>query len=269
MKFWVCSLCSMLFSVLYAQEGFKIYYEQTPDGYVILADNEEYSPVSVEVKFLIGNLKSSVGDTTFAVVPAGTKRFHIADLTVINRKKAFKLGYEVRFNHGDHTLNTYDKDFEYLLPFEKGATYWVSQGYMGVTSHQNEYALDFKMPMGTKIYAAREGVVVMIEESFEKSCTKPECAKQNNYILVYQPDGTFAEYTHIKKKGSIVKKGDTIKAGQLIGYSGNVGWATGPHLHFVVFYQRLNDRETVPVKFRINKKEVIQLEEKVQYTREF
>ena len=38
--------------------------------------------------------------------------------------------------------------------------------------------------------------------------------------------------------------------GQLIGYSGNVGWSTGPHLHLEVFNQNLDNRETLKTKFK-------------------
>ncbi len=253
-----------------SQDNFKLYYEETDNGFRILADNDEYSPVSAKIDFRLENLNSTNGDHKVFVVPARTKKYTITDLNVIDRKKRIKLGYESTYNHGDHNQKKYDADFKYYLPYGKGATFWLSQGYNGSTSHQGENALDFKMPMGTKIYTAREGVVVDLEESFSKSCTTAECAKYNNFILVYHNDGTFAEYTHIKKNGASVTIGDQVKIGQFIGYSGDVGWATGPHLHFIVFLQRLKDRETLKTKFLTGKgSKAIQLTEKEQYTREY
>ncbi len=252
----------------HAQDNFKLYYEETENGFKILADNDEYSPVSAKINFKLENLKATKGNTKVFVVPARTKKYTITDLNVIDRKKRIKLGYESTYNHGDHAKETYDTNFEYYLPFANGATFWVSQGYNGSISHQNENALDFKMPVGTKIYAARGGVVVDIEESFKESCTTAECAKYNNFIVVYHSDGTFAEYTHIKKNGVDVQVGDQIKIGQFIGYSGDVGWATGPHLHFIVFLQKLKDRITLKTKFLTNKgKQAVLLTEKEQYTR--
>jgi len=270
MKGVICCILSMLALSTLAQENFKVYYEENDDGYTVYADNGEYSPVSVEIDFKIENLTSSIGDKKIIKVPAQTTKHYIADLRVIDRKKALRLGFGVRYNHGDHLQTTYDTDFRYHLPYKKGTTHTVTQGYNGAISHKDEYALDFRMPEGTPIYAAREGVVVLVEQSFNKTCTDPGCVKFNNYILVYHPDGTFAEYTHIKKNGSKVKSGDTIETGQHIGYSGNIGWSTGPHLHFIVFLQRFKTRETLPTKFRIDSgKDVVQLEEKKAYTKKY
>ena len=262
-----CLLC--LFCVVgNAQEGFKLYYEATSNGYIILADNEEFSPVSAHINFSLENLSSSQGNDKVFVVPAKIKRHLITELAVIKRGKRMKLGMETIYNFGDHTLKTFDKNFKYYLPFPKGKEFWLSQGYNGAISHQGENALDFKMPMGTKIHAARGGVVVDIEEGYSRSCTASECAKYNNYIVIYHNDGTFAEYTHIRKNGAKVEVGDVVQIGEFIGYSGDVGWATGPHLHFIVFLQKLQDRETLPTQFIIdaNQNSTL-LKEKEKYIR--
>ena len=265
--FWILSFLSI---PSFAQENFKVYYEEGEKGYQIYADNGEFSPVSVEVSFMIENLTSSIGDVKIVKVPARTDKFHVADLVVIDRKKEVRLGLSMRYNHGDHLQTSYDVDYEYHLPFKKGASYIVTQGYNGAISHQNENALDFRMPIGTPIHAAREGVVVLVEQSFNKTCQGGDCAKFNNYILIYHEDGTFAEYTHIKKDGSIVMPGDQIEKGQHIGYSGNVGWSTGPHLHFIVFLQRFKTRETLATKFRVgSEKETIELQERISYKKEY
>ena len=264
----------LLFIVLgcsvFAQENFKIYYKDTPSGFKVLADNNEYAPVSAELNMKLTNLKSSNGNNKVYVVPAMTKEFELTNLTVVDRKKPLKFGFNTSYNFGDHNLSNYDKDYKYFLPYGKGETFWLTQGYNGNISHANEYALDFKMPIGTKIYAARDGVVTDIEESNSKRCTSPECAKQNNYITIYHDDGTFAEYTHIKKNGAEVNIGDRIEKGQFIGYSGDVGWATGPHLHFIVYQQKIKSMQTLKTRFLVDDgKRFIELQEKEQYTRNY
>ena len=74
----------------------------------------------------------------------------------------------------------------------------------------------------------------------------------SNYIYVFHNDGTIAEYVHIKKGSARVKVGDFVNQGQVIADSGNVGWSTGPHLHFSVFIQRLRGcRDYIETRFKL------------------
>lgn len=126
------------------------------------------------------------------------------------------------------------------------------QGYNGDFSHQNQNYLNFKMPILTEICAIRPGVVVKVVDYNFKHCGEKKCREFNNYILIYHSDGTFAVYAHINRKGSIVFRGDKVRKGDLIGFSGNVGWSTGPHSHLGIFLQKFNKRKTLKTKFYIN-----------------
>ncbi|MFH1211650.1 MAG: M23 family metallopeptidase, partial [Candidatus Woesearchaeota archaeon] len=66
--------------------------------------------------------------------------------------------------------------------------------------------------------------------------------------------GEFSQYLHLKFKGSLVKTGVRVKKGQPIALSGNTGFTTAPHLHFIVF--RLNNTEIgwESLKVRFNKR---------------
>ena len=86
-------------------------------------------------------------------------------------------------------------------------------------------------------------------------------------FLVRHGDATLANYAHLKKDGAVVKVGDTIEAGDLIGYSGNTGFSSGPHLHFSVFKTRNgSQRQTLPVKFRTSDAMSLTLAEGKNYT---
>ena len=105
------------------------------------------------------------------------------------------------------------------------------------------------MPIGSPVHAARGGTVVKVVEKHKKNCDSKSCASYNNFILIYHEDGTFSEYVHLAHNGALVDVGDQVKQGQEIGKSGNTGWSNGPHLHFAVFKQAMNDREGVATTF--------------------
>ena len=64
-------------------------------------------------------------------------------------------------------------------------------------------------------------------------------------------DGTFADYSHLKLQGAVVKKGEFIKKDQLLGYSGSTGFESGPHLHFAVLMNRTDGKRIfIETKFK-------------------
>ncbi len=270
MKTLTTLILLMLSISVFAQPNVKVYFEQSNNGYKILADNEEYCPVSVEINFNLTNIKSSKGNNIVFVIPARSKKNRITNLEITKINKDSNFDYTTKTNYGNHNKTDYENNFEYYLPFKKEESYTIYQGYNGSFSHQNENALDFTMPIGTEIYSIRDGIVVKVVQNNNKACAQKECMKYNNYIIIYHSDGTFAEYTHIKKNGSKVKKGDKIKIGELIAYSGNVGWSTGPHLHLVVFLQKIENRKTLETKFLTGKGEKAEfLIEKNEYKRDY
>ena len=171
------------------------------------------------------------------VIPARIDKFKIGELDVVNQTEIRKFDFQYKSNMGDITLTHFDSTFPYELPYKKGKSFLLFQGYNGKFSHQNKNALDFTMPKGTEILAARGGVVVKIVQHNSESCPREACVQFNNYVTIYQSDGTFAQYEHIKQNGAKVTIGDRIQTGDLIALSGNTGWTNGPHLHFSCFLQ--------------------------------
>jgi murein DD-endopeptidase MepM/ murein hydrolase activator NlpD len=127
-----------------------------------------------------------------------------------------------------------DSSYVYTLPFEHKKKVFLIQGYESMFSHKGEKALDFKVKKGTKVCAARDGVVTATREDSDKGGLKPENISDGNYITIKHNDGSVAWYWHLQKDGVLVNEGDTVKTGQVIGLSGNTGYSAFPHLHFEV-----------------------------------
>lgn len=251
-------------------QGVKLFYEKWPLGYIIYAANSELYPISVSLELDILNLYFSGGERRVFVIPAKHEKFKIGELSVMQPNERTGFRYKYISTLGDVTVTNYERSFEYDLPFQKGKTYKVYQGYNGSFSHLNENAIDFIMPEGSDVLAARDGLVVRVVQNNTETCPQVECAKFNNYITIMHSDGTFANYGHIKYNGSIYKVGDNVKRGEVIAYSGNVGYSNGPHLHFVCYLGRFGKVNTLETLFRVDKGEKsVLLKENTEYTREY
>lgn len=127
----------------------------------------------------------------------------------------------------------YDETREYWLPYQAGKKRFLAQGYFGSFSHSG-YALDFVMPVGTPVLAARSGIVSSVVDSHSGNCPSTlDCS--NNDVRIDHLDGTWGVYLHIKQYGACVTYGQQVERGDVIAYSGNVGFSTAPHLHFEVY----------------------------------
>ena len=71
-----------------------------------------------------------------------------------------------------------------------------------------------------------------------------------NFIRILHDDGTMALYAHLRSEGALVRVGQRVRAGQQIGLSGNTGFTTGPHLHFVIQVNRGMKLESLPFRMR-------------------
>ena len=159
-------------------------------------------------------------------------------------------GSGYKFYHSGEYKPGHDSSFVYSLPFETGKKVFLVQGYESMFSHKGSKALDFKVKSGTKICAARNGVVIGARGDSDKRGLKQENLADGNYIFIQHDDSSVAQYWHFKKDGVLVQVGDTITNGQLIGYSGNTGYSAFPHLHFEVRGHDQNGNYTdIPTRF--------------------
>jgi murein DD-endopeptidase MepM/ murein hydrolase activator NlpD len=171
----------------------------------------------------------------------------------------FKLGS----NYAKH-----DDSYVYQLPYAPGSKFKVTQGYNGSFSHKgaNQYAVDWQMPEGTSVCAARDGVVVRVKDDSSVGGSSIKYDPYNNYVLIRHDDGTLGHYCHLKKGGVCVKPGDRVEVGQQIALSGNTGFSSGPHLHFSVFKTKDGrERISIPVTFKTADAQAVTLVEGRRY----
>lgn len=144
-------------------------------------------------------------------------------------------------------------DVVYALPVDQHSGWHLGQGFHGGFSHtdeQNKYAVDLVVDQGTPVLAARDGVVMQVESSFDRNgLNKAKYADRANLIRVLHDDGSMGVYAHLKENGAYVRVGERVSVGQQIGASGNTGYSSGPHLHFAVQVNR--GMRLVSVPFRM------------------
>ncbi len=248
----------------------EIVEEDLPSGDVaIYAKNTGYCPLTATLDFpVLKNMNVDVKLPYECVIPAQAEKHLILK---VSEKKNIKSGsYEYRYSlgyvMGDVINGGHDDDFVYQLPFKHGHSHLVGQGYNGRFSHSRMNCLDFNMDEKTEVCAARAGTVIQIKEDSNVGCTSSRCKSKANYVVVYHEDGSLARYIHLKLNGSKVKLGQKVKAGDVIGYSGNTGWSSGPHLHFEVNKPGKNNiTYTVPTKFKVDEGRVTYLKEGETY----
>ncbi len=98
----------------------------------------------------------------------------------------------------------------------------------------NHTGIDIAAPGGTRILAAKSGVVL----------TSAYNSSYGNYVVLSHGNGQTTLYAHMSKRA--VSEGATVSQGQTIGYVGSTGSSTGNHLHFEV---RLNGSRTDPLNY--------------------
>lgn len=136
------------------------------------------------------------------------------------------------------------------VPFACGAKVTVSQGH-GTFSHvgTDRWAWDFRVPEGTPILAALDGVVRLVRSDSVRGGCDRSFGPDANYVILSHGDGLETQYLHFSKV--FVKLGDRVRKGQALGEVGRTGFSCGSHLHFQL--QREGSAwagQSVPAAFR-------------------
>ncbi|HVK81451.1 MAG TPA: peptidoglycan DD-metalloendopeptidase family protein [Verrucomicrobiae bacterium] len=97
---------------------------------------------------------------------------------------------------------------------------------------------DFAAPIGTPILAAGDGTVVRAGPF----------SSYGNYVRIRHANGYETAYAHMSRFARGMRAGARVQQGQVIGYVGNTGRSTGPHLHYEVMQR---GRQVNPMTLRV------------------
>ncbi len=229
-----------------------------------MVKNSELTEVTMTFDFKTENLNSDVKfPYTATFEPGETEAF---TLTPADTNHEWQYSFTNYYKLGSSVAKP--DDYVYSLPYEPGTTHRITQGYDGKYSHQgsNKYAIDWQMPEGTPVCAARGGLVVKVKDDSDFGGGDVKFDPYNNYVLIRHDDGTLGHYCHLQKGGVTVHPGQIVKTGDVIAHSGSTGFSSGPHLHFCVFMTKDGmHRVSIPTKYRDAQGDAITLVEGQKY----
>ena len=230
----------------------KVLTERVGDQTRFLVRNSEAADMTATLNVGAVNMTASLPLPCTLTIPAGQTVEAVTLTPARGTNDGWSFNYVNHYTMGRRDA-VHDDSYRYALPYAAGASFAVSQGYHGQFSHtgRDEFALDWKMPEGTPVHAAREGVVVAVKDDSKSGGPKRKFEADANLITIQHADGTMAHYCHLAPHSAQVRVGQAVGAGDRLAASGNTGFTSGPHLHFAVFKARDGfGRETIPVKFR-------------------
>lgn len=182
---------------------------------------------------------------------------------------AMTLGGETqkffRFRSQDGVVDYYDEHGNTSRKFlmrrpVRGETTRFASGF-GMRRHpilgfvRMHSGVDWSAPPGTPIMAAGAG---KIEEVGRKG-------EYGNYIRIRHANGYKTTYAHMLRFGDGIADGVQVRQGQIIGYIGNTGLSSGPHLHFEVL---VNNQHVDPMSIQVPRERRLQGKQLQDYMKE-
>jgi murein DD-endopeptidase MepM/ murein hydrolase activator NlpD len=160
---------------------------------------------------------------------------------LIAKKKAQEAAFEASLQDLQAKLQ-YTINPDQITPAGKGVLRWpvdsvrVTQTFgdtsfsrAGGYNGKGHNGIDLAASIGTPLKAALSGVVV----GTGNTDNVRGCYSFGKWVMIKHANGLSTMYAHLSQIG--VSTGQSVVTGQVIGYSGETGYATGPHLHFGVY----------------------------------
>lgn len=169
---------------------------------------------------------------------AQTKSQESAYQKIITQKQAEKVAFEAALFELASQLE-YTLDPSKVPSAGKGVLRWpldnvfVTQQFGKTSVSGRLYAsgshdgIDLRASIGTPVRASLTGTVLEVNHGAVRNC------QYGKWVIVKHANGLATLYAHLSEV--LVAKGQTVTTGSVVGYAGDTGYATGPHLHFTVY----------------------------------
>jgi len=116
--------------------------------------------------------------------------------------------------------------------------------------------IDFAAPIGTPIYAGGNGVIEFVGRN----------GGYGKYIRIRHNNEYKTAYAHLNNYKKGIAKGVRVNQGDIIGYVGNTGLSTGPHLHYEIIYQ---NKQINPLTLKLPSGKILEGEELKRFKKNY
>jgi murein DD-endopeptidase MepM/ murein hydrolase activator NlpD len=229
-----------------------LFQRSDPGGVMLIAKSTYFGPVQIAFRVHpIENVSAKTHRSGLTVLPPRSET-EVVFVGKSVEQVDLRFDSEFQFIPGQPGAE-HRPEQPYRLPYALSSAVRVSQAYPVVKTHgdpASQYAVDFVMPVGTDVFAARDGVVIEVASDFFESGTDYEVdGPRANVVRILHADGTMALYVHLNWNTIRVVPGQRVRRGEYLADSGNTGFTTGPHLHFVVQRNEGGALVAVPLEF--------------------
>jgi murein DD-endopeptidase MepM/ murein hydrolase activator NlpD len=208
---------------------------------------EDIKKVNEKAKKELVGLKSQLSDQQKIVIQNVNDKNKLLKQTKNNEANYQKLLKDriAKRDAFEKELRDYEAELQYVLDPSKlpqgGVLSWplssvfVTQLFGKTVAAKRLYAsgthngVDFRASVGTPIMAMADGTVLGIGDT-DTTCYGASFGK---FVFIKYNNGLSSTFGHL----SLIKayEGQVVKRGEVVGYSGNTGHTTGPHLHLSLY----------------------------------